>query len=54
MNGVMTMWYENGQQKSQGQSVNNQQEGLWMGWYENGQKEWEGNHKSGKQHGVLI
>ena len=49
--GLVTGWYENGQQKIEGISKNKKREGLWIEWYENGQKKEEGNYSDGKKIG---
>jgi antitoxin component YwqK of YwqJK toxin-antitoxin module len=52
--GLVTGWYQNGQQKFEGTSKNKKREGLWIEWYENGQKKEEGNYSDGKIMGTYT
>ena len=40
--GPWTLWYENGQKRSEGSYKNGEQEGLWTYWHENGVQQAEG------------
>ena len=46
-----TIWYENGQKKSEAHFKDGKWHGKWTIWYENGQKESEGHFKDSKRHG---
>ena len=40
--GHFTYFYENGRKESEGDCINNKNEGIWTAWHENGQKRSEG------------
>jgi len=44
--GHFIYFYENGRKESEGDCVDNKDEGFWTNWYENGQKKSEGNYKN--------
>jgi antitoxin component YwqK of YwqJK toxin-antitoxin module len=48
LDGLNTVWYENGQKKNEGTYKNGKEDGLWTHWYENGKKRGEGTFKDGK------
>ena len=51
-NGLVTLWYENGQKKSETNYKDDKNEGLYTLWYESGQKKSEINYKDGKEDGL--
>ncbi len=50
--GHFTYFYENGNKSSEGDYVNDKEEGLWNYWYDNGQKKSSGECKADKVEGV--
>ena len=49
--GHFSYFYENGKKKSEGDYINNDNDGFWTYWYENGQKRSEGNYKNDLKQG---
>ena len=50
--GLVTLWFENGQKWEEGNYKDGKIEGLYTTWYENGQKKEETNYKDGKKDGL--
>lgn len=44
LDGLKTLWYDDGMKKSEGRFVQGRKEGAWTFWYENGRKRWEGTY----------
>ena len=51
-NGVMTLWYDNGQKQLESNWKGGKQVGLSTAWHENGQKSFEANYKDNKKDGL--
>jgi hypothetical protein len=47
--GKWTVWYENGQIRSEGNYYDGKPYGIWTEWYENGQKKIKSNYKDGNK-----
>jgi len=47
LEGLATLWYQNGQKESEGNYRNGKPEGIHTSWYENGQKSGEAIWKDG-------
>ena len=54
LDGLHTMWYENGQKKKEGNFKDGKQDGLHTMWHENGQKGRERTYKDGKIDGLIT
>ena len=52
--GLVTMWYENGQKRLEVTYKDGKPDGLGTTWHENGQKQTEGTTKDGKQDGLAT
>ena len=52
--GLWTLWYENGQKKSEFYMNGEIFNGSFISWYESGNKKMEGNFKDRKRDGVFI
>ena len=50
--GLVTIWYKNGQKRSEGTYKDGKEDGLFTVWDENGQKRSEGTYKDGKEDGL--
>ena len=54
LNGITTIWFENGQQKSIANAKDDQKHGEFIIWYENGQIHMQGNFKEDEIDGILT
>jgi len=54
LDGLMTMWYENGQIMRELHYKKNQWNGRETSWYDNGQKKYEGHHIKNKKEGEWL
>lgn len=52
--GLVTVWYANGQKKSETYWFNDKKHGSVLAWHPNGQKSWKGYHKNGKREGHQV
>lgn len=51
VNGLLIVWFKNGQVEQKGVFDQGQRKGLWVSWYENGQKKSSGHYKEGLKEG---
>lgn len=51
VNGLLIIWFKNGQVKQKGVFDQGQRKGLWVSWYENGQKKTSGHYVAGLKEG---
>ena len=54
MDGITTLWHENGKKQSESKYKDGKHNGPWKHWYENGQKKGEGNFQDGKPNGLAT
>lgn len=52
LEGLKTLWYEDGAKKGEGRFAAGRKEDAWTFWYENGQKRWEGTYVRDLVHGL--